>query len=62
MNCLTTSRPVRAVHQVTGDVAVRFNTATAADLERWVRMLQAVAPGDGGRTAPSFAAGWNTGG
>jgi hypothetical protein len=32
-----------AIHQVAGDMAIRFNRATAADLERWVRMLQAVA-------------------
>lgn len=32
-----------AIHQVTGDMALRFNRATAADLERWTRMLRDVA-------------------
>jgi hypothetical protein len=32
-----------AIHQVTGDMTVRFNRASAADLERWVGMLRAVA-------------------
>jgi hypothetical protein len=32
-----------AVHQITGDMALRFNRATAADLERWAEMLRAVA-------------------
>ena len=34
-----------AVHQVTGDMALRFNKATAADLERWAKILQKVAKG-----------------
>jgi hypothetical protein len=32
-----------AVHQVTGDMALRFNKATAADLERWAKALREVA-------------------
>ena len=32
-----------AIHEVTGDMALRFNKATAADLERWAKMLRAVA-------------------
>jgi hypothetical protein len=28
-----------AIHQVTGDMALRFNRATAADLESWAAML-----------------------
>ena len=32
-----------ALHQVTGDMALRFNTAAAADLERWAKMLREVA-------------------
>jgi hypothetical protein len=32
-----------AIHQVTGDMALRFNKATAADLERWAKMLREVA-------------------
>ena len=32
-----------AIHQVTGDMALRFNKATAADLERWAEILQKVA-------------------
>jgi hypothetical protein len=32
-----------AIHQVTGDMALRFNKATAADLERWARALREVA-------------------
>ena len=32
-----------AIHQVTGDMALRFNKATAADLERWAEILQEVA-------------------
>jgi hypothetical protein len=31
------------LHQVTGDMALRFNSATAADLERWAKMLREVA-------------------
>jgi hypothetical protein len=33
----------RAIHQVTGAMAVRFNSATPSDLAQWARMLQAVA-------------------
>jgi hypothetical protein len=33
----------RTIHQVTGDMALRFNKATAADLERWAKMLRGVA-------------------
>ena len=33
------------VHQVTGDMALRFNNATAADLERWAEILLEVAEG-----------------
>jgi hypothetical protein len=32
-----------AVHQVTGAMALRFNRASAADLQRWAVMLRAVA-------------------
>jgi hypothetical protein len=32
-----------AIHEVTGDMALRFNKATGDDLKRWVRMLRAVA-------------------
>jgi hypothetical protein len=32
-----------AIHQVTGDMALRFNTATVTDLEHWARMLREVA-------------------
>jgi hypothetical protein len=32
-----------AIHQVTGDMALRFNTATIADLQRWIRKLWAIA-------------------
>ena len=32
-----------AVHQVTGYMALRFNKGTAADLERWAKMLREVA-------------------
>ena len=32
-----------AIHQVTGDMALRFNQATADDLERWSKVLQRVA-------------------
>jgi hypothetical protein len=35
----------RAIHQVTGAMALRFNGATPADLERWARMLREVAVG-----------------
>jgi hypothetical protein len=31
-----------AIHQVTGDMALRFNRATPADLRRWASMLQKV--------------------
>jgi hypothetical protein len=31
------------IHQVTGDMALRFNRARPDDLKRWARMLQAVA-------------------
>jgi hypothetical protein len=33
----------RAIHQVTGDMAVRFNRASIADLQRWIRKLRAIA-------------------
>ena len=33
----------RALHQVTGAMALRFNKATSTDLECWARTLQAVA-------------------
>ena len=33
----------RGLHQVTGDMALRSNSATAADLERWAKMLREVA-------------------
>jgi hypothetical protein len=32
-----------AIHRVTGAMAVKFNRATPADLERWARMLRIVA-------------------
>jgi hypothetical protein len=32
-----------AIHRVTGDMALRFNRATPADLERWANMLRKVA-------------------
>jgi endogenous inhibitor of DNA gyrase (YacG/DUF329 family) len=32
-----------AVHQITGDMALRFNRAAVADLERWAKMLRVVA-------------------
>ncbi len=32
-----------AIHQVTGDMALRFNRATASDLQRWSKVLLAVA-------------------
>ena len=32
-----------AIHQVTGDMALLFNRATAADLERWAKTLRRVA-------------------
>ena len=32
-----------AIHQVTGDIALRFNKATAADLDRWAKLLRKVA-------------------
>jgi endogenous inhibitor of DNA gyrase (YacG/DUF329 family) len=32
-----------AIHQVTGDMALRFNRATPADLKRWASMLRKVA-------------------
>jgi hypothetical protein len=33
----------RAIHQVTGSMALRFNRATPADLMKWAEMLRAVA-------------------
>ncbi len=33
----------RAIHEVTGDMALRFNRAAADDLKRWSRMLRVVA-------------------
>jgi hypothetical protein len=33
----------RAIHQVTGGMALRFNRATATDLAQWARMLRTVA-------------------
>ena len=32
-----------AIHQVSGDMALRFNRATVADLERWARALRELA-------------------
>ena len=32
-----------AIHQVSGDMALRFNKATAADLKRWARILRDIA-------------------
>ena len=32
-----------AIHLVTGDMAVRFNGAGAADLKRWAKMLRDIA-------------------
>ena len=32
-----------AIHQVTGDMALRFNRATTDDLRRWAKMLRHVA-------------------
>jgi hypothetical protein len=29
-----------AIHQVSGDMALRFNKATAEDLKRWAKMLR----------------------
>jgi len=31
------------IDQVTGDMALRFNKATAGDLERWAKMLRNIA-------------------
>ena len=31
------------IHQVTGDMALRFNKATTADLDRWANMLRELA-------------------
>ena len=33
----------RAIHQVTGQMAIRFNRATADDLTRWAKALRSVA-------------------
>jgi hypothetical protein len=33
----------RALHRVTGDMALKFNKATADDLKSWVRMLRTIA-------------------
>lgn len=33
----------RAVHQVTGEMALRFKKATPADLERWAAALRTLA-------------------
>jgi hypothetical protein len=32
-----------ALHQVTGDMAIKFNKATPADLELWIRALEVIA-------------------
>jgi type II secretory pathway component PulC len=32
-----------AVHQITGDMALRWNKADARDLERWARVLRTIA-------------------
>ena len=32
-----------ALHQVTGDIAVKFNRATPADLELWIKALRVIA-------------------
>jgi hypothetical protein len=32
-----------AIHGVTGDMALRFNRASAADLKRWAKMLRDIA-------------------
>lgn len=55
MTAIDLNRWHHAVHQVTGSMALRFNKATAADLQRWAEMLRAVAEemeavgGDGSR-------------
>jgi hypothetical protein len=33
----------RAIHQVTGAMALRFNRATPSDLAQWAKMLRTVA-------------------
>jgi hypothetical protein len=33
----------RAIHQVTGAMALKFNRATPTDLAQWAKMLRAVA-------------------
>ncbi len=43
-----------AVHQITGDMALRFNKATATDLKRWARMLRTVAEEMEVNTHPTF--------
>ena len=32
-----------ALHQVTGDMAIKFNRATSADLELWIKALRVIA-------------------
>ena len=41
-----------ALHQVTGDMALRFNKATTDDLTRWAKMLRDIANGIGAAERP----------
>jgi hypothetical protein len=48
-----------AAHQITGDMAVKFNTAAPADLERWAAALRTLA--DAMATTATAASGLDKG-
>jgi hypothetical protein len=43
LGLLGRNRSVTPLHKVTGDMALKFNGATAADLARWAAALRKVA-------------------
>lgn len=45
MRAIDLNRLHHALHQVTGDMAIKFNRATPADLELWIRTLRVIAGG-----------------
>jgi hypothetical protein len=43
MQLIDLNRWHHALHEVTGDMAIRFNTATIDDLKRWAGILRVIA-------------------
>jgi hypothetical protein len=43
MSVIDLNKMHHAIHQISGDMALRFNKATVDDLKRWAKMLRELA-------------------